>query len=47
LGSLPSGGVASTNPPYAGPVANLVAGGGDKNAVNGVLHIIDRVLLAQ
>jgi hypothetical protein len=46
-GSLPSGGVASSNAPYTGPVANLVAGAGDKNAVNGVMHIINRVLLPQ
>jgi hypothetical protein len=45
VGSLPSGGVASSNPPFGGPVANFVAG--DKNGVNGVFHIIDRVLLPQ
>jgi uncharacterized surface protein with fasciclin (FAS1) repeats len=40
LGTFPSGGA-----PYSGPAANAVAI--DKHAVNGVFHIIDRVLLPQ
>lgn len=40
LGTFPSGGA-----PYSGPAANAVSI--DKHAVNGVYHIIDRVLLPQ
>jgi hypothetical protein len=40
LGTFPSGGT-----PYSSPAANVVTR--DKHAVNGVYHIIDRVLLPQ
>jgi hypothetical protein len=40
LGTLPSGGT-----PYSGPAANVVLA--DRHSVNGVFHIIDRVLLPQ
>ncbi len=37
--------ITPTTPPFNGPAANVVSA--DKHAVNGIFHIIDRVLLPQ